>query len=79
MNEIEVKVLTVLAETINVSRDKVDLDARMNVTEGWDSLATVRFIVALEYAFDEDISLDAAEKMISAQFAVDYFTKVLEA
>jgi acyl carrier protein len=66
-------VLAALASALAVRRSALGRDAAMHETPGWDSLATVRFIVALEDAFDHALELEAAEAMVSARAAIAYF------
>jgi acyl carrier protein len=69
-------VLGALAAVLRVKRETLGFDEEMNRTAGWDSLATVNFIVALEEAFDHDIDLEASETMVSVRAAVEYFEAV---
>ena len=73
MGDVAATVLGALASALAVRRTALGLDAAMHETPGWDSLATVRFIVALEAAFDCELDLDAAERMVSVREAVAHF------
>lgn len=66
-------VLGALAAVLRVKRAALGVDEKMGRTAGWDSLATVNFIVALEEAFDHEMDLEASEKMVSVRAAVEYF------
>lgn len=76
MSDVLETVLGVLAGVLKVKRSVLGVDEKMGRTPGWDSLATVNFIVALEEAFDHEMDLEASERMVSVRAAVEYFEAV---
>ena len=65
----------VIAEQLSVSEDEVTLGASFTGDLGADSLDLTEMIMAIEEAFDLEISDEDAEKMKTVQDALDYIKK----
>ncbi len=65
MNGLEEKIIGVLSDVVGIPVSSISMNSDINNTKGWDSLAMVQFIVALEKTFDIEIDIDDAEKFIS--------------
>jgi len=68
----------VIAEQLSVSEDEVTLGASFTGDLGADSLDLTEMIMAIEEAFDLEISDEDAEKMKTVQDALDYIKKNVE-
>jgi acyl carrier protein len=81
MTEKEVfdKVQTIIAEQLGVEKDQVTKDANFANDLGADSLDTVELVMAIEEAFNIEISDETAEKISNLQQAVDFINQKVTA
>lgn len=71
---VEEKVKKVVAEKLSVEPEEVVPEASFVDDLGADSLDLVELIMAMEEAFDIEISDEEAEKLQTVKDAVDYIT-----
>jgi len=71
---VEEKVKKVVAEKLSVELEEVVPEASFVDDLGADSLDLVELIMAMEEAFDIEISDEEAEKLQTVKDAVDYIT-----
>jgi acyl carrier protein len=69
---IEEKVTKIVAEKLSVEPEEVLLEASFVDDLGADSLDLVELIMAMEEAFDIEISDEDAEKLQTVQDAINY-------
>lgn len=74
---IKEKVLKIVVEELNLSEDKVTLDARLAEDLGADSLDAVELIMALEDEFDIQISDEAAQSIKTIGDIITYLEENL--
>jgi acyl carrier protein len=74
-NAIEEKVKQIISEQLGVDETEVTSRAAFVDDLGADSLDQVELVMALEEAFDLEISDEEAEKMRTVKDAVDYIEK----
>ncbi len=66
------KIVTIIAEQLQIDEDQVTPDASFMDDLGADSLDTVELIMALEEEFDMEIPDSEAEKIRTVKDALDY-------
>ncbi len=77
---LEEKVIDIIVEKLNVSRDQVKPEASFIDDLGADSLDLVELVMAMEEAFGMEISDEEAEKLRTVKDVIDYVkSKVGEA
>lgn len=69
------KVKAIVAEQLGVELEQVTPVANFANDLGADSLDTVEMVMAMEEAFDIEISDEEAEKLVMVQQAVDYISQ----
>jgi acyl carrier protein len=69
---VEEKIVSIIAEKLSVEPDEVVPQASFVDDLGADSLDLVELIMAMEEAFDKEISDEEAEKLQTVQDAIDY-------
>ena len=81
MSEQEVfdKVQAIIAEQLGVEKDQVTKDANFANDLGADSLDTVELVMAIEEAFNIEITDETAEKISNLQQAVDFINQKVAA
>jgi acyl carrier protein len=67
---IEQRVIELLALTLGVEPSTLQRTSTYGETAGWDSLALVRFMAALEEEYGVSFALDDAEELTSVADAV---------
>ncbi|MEE9402950.1 MAG: acyl carrier protein [Desulfobacteria bacterium] len=72
---VEEKIKNIIVEKLSVEPDEVVMAASFVDDLGADSLDLVELIMAMEEAFDMEISDDQAEKLQTVQDAMDYIKK----
>jgi acyl carrier protein len=72
---VEEKVKNIIVEKLSVEPDEVVMAASFVDDLGADSLDLVELIMAMEEAFDMEISDDHAEKLQTVQDVMDYIKK----
>lgn len=70
--EIVAKVKDLIADSLNVKREDIQLSASFIDDLQADSLDIVELVMALEKEFNIEISDDDAEKIATVQDAIDY-------
>ena len=69
---VEEKIVNIIAEKLSVEPDEVVPKASFVDDLGADSLDLVELIMAMEEAFDKEISDEEAEKLQTVQDAINY-------
>ena len=72
MENIEQRVMKIVAEQLGVNEAEVKSDSSFVDDLGADSLDTVELVMALEEEFDSEIPDEEAEKITNVKQAVDY-------
>lgn len=72
MSKIHEKVIAIIVEQLGVDESEVTPAASFTDDLGADSLDTVELVMALEEAFDTDISDEDAEKIRTVQDVFNY-------
>ena len=73
--EIVEKVKQIISEQLGVDETEITPSASFVDDLGADSLDQVELVMALEEAFDLEISDEEAEKILTVQDAIDYIDK----
>ncbi|MFW8601031.1 acyl carrier protein [Desulfobacterota bacterium M19] len=73
---VEDQLIDIIAEQLSVDKAKVVPAASFVDDLGADSLDLVELIMAMEEAFDTEISDEIAEKILTVQDAIDHIQKV---
>jgi len=76
--EIESKIIKIVADQLNVDESEINSDSSFVDDLGADSLDTVELVMAFEEEFGVEIPDDDAEKIQSAQNAIDYIAAKAE-
>lgn len=69
---VEQKVKDIICEQLSVEASQVSENASFTDDLGADSLDTVELVMALEEAFDLEISDDDAQKLTTVKAVIDY-------
>ncbi len=69
---VEEKVIDIIVEKLNVPREKVKPEASFIDDLGADSLDLVELVMAMEEAFDMEVSDEEAEKLRTVKDVIDY-------
>lgn len=69
---IEEKVIDIIAQKLNLSKDQVKPEASFIEDLGADSLDLVELVMAMEEAFGMEVSDEDAEKLRTVQDVIDY-------
>ena len=69
---VEEKVIEIIAEKLNLSKDQIKPEASFVDDLGADSLDLVELVMAMEEEFDVEIADEDAEKMATVQDAIDF-------
>ena len=75
MASIEEKIIEIICEQLDVSKEDVVLDASFVDDLGADSLDQVELIMAMEEEFDVSIPDEDAETIATVKDAIDYIRK----
>lgn len=78
MASIEEKIIEIICEQLDVSKEDVVLDASFVDDLGADSLDQVELIMAMEEEFDVSIPDEDAETIATVKDAIDYIRKAKE-
>ncbi|MBI4566553.1 MAG: acyl carrier protein [Planctomycetes bacterium] len=70
--EIEEKVIAIVADKLNVAKEKITRESSFVNDLGADSLDTVELVMEIEDTFDLSIPDDAAEKIQTVGDAIKY-------
>ncbi len=73
---VEDKLIDIIAEQLSVEKDKVVPAASFVDDLGADSLDLVELIMAMEEAFDTEITDELAEKILTVQNAIDHIKSI---
>ncbi len=76
-NEMQQKVVNIIANQLGVEKDLVTLEANVVDDLGADSLDVVELVMALEEAFDLEIPDEEAEKIRTVKDIIEYLAKSL--
>jgi len=71
-DELTDKVVAIIAERLDVEKEKVTMEASFQNDLGADSLAIVELVMELEEEFKIEISDEEAEKITTVKDAVDF-------
>lgn len=71
------KITNIIAEQLSVEKEKVVPGAHFADDFGADSLDLIELIMALEEAFDVEISDEVAEKIVTVQGCFDWAAEYL--
>lgn len=74
MENIEQRVMKIVAEQLGVNEAEVKSESSFVDDLGADSLDTVELVMALEEEFDCEIPDEEAEKITTVKQAIDYIT-----
>ncbi|AIH03375.1 MULTISPECIES: acyl carrier protein [Thermodesulfobacterium] len=69
---IEEKVIDIIAQKLNLSKDQVKPEASFIEDLGADSLDLVELVMAMEEAFGMEVPDEDAEKLRTVQDVIDY-------
>ena len=72
MDEVESKIIEIIAESLRIDKSKITLQARLVEDLGADSLDQVEIVMAIDAAFGVDTSDDEAAKIITISDAVEF-------
>jgi acyl carrier protein len=72
------KVKEIILEELNVTADKVTLDANLKDDLGADSIDAVQIIMDLEDAFEIEIDTDNADAIATVGNLVDYIESLIK-
>ncbi len=73
---VEDKLIDIISEQLSVEKAKVVSAASFVDDLGADSLDLVELIMAMEEAFDTEISDELAEKILTVQDAIDHIKSI---
>jgi len=73
MNE---KLINLIADCLEIERDKLDKNSSINNCEKWDSLRQMRIVLKLEEAFNIEIDEELAMELTSIQEIQDYLDEL---
>lgn len=59
------KIMTILAEVLEISPDRINLNTEQNQLEEWDSLAHLKLIMKLEQELNISISMEEVSELTS--------------
>ena len=74
MSEVQDKVVEIVCNQLEISKEDVTPDSSLVEDLGADSLDTVELVMAFEEEFGCEIPDDAAEKIVTLKDAVTYLT-----
>ena len=77
MNDVAERVKKIIVEHLGVEEGKVVENASFIDDLGADSLDTVELVMAFEEEFGIEIPDEAAEKILSVKYAVDYIKNAI--
>lgn len=66
------QVIAVVADTLNVAPSTLSQQSTAENTNGWDSLAHVNLMIALEQTFDISLDVEDFAKLNSIQSITDF-------
>jgi len=69
------QVIQVVAETLNVSPSTLTQESNAENTNGWDSLAHVNLMIALEQTFDITMDVEDFAKLNSVRTITEFIEK----
>ncbi len=70
------QVIHIVAETLNVSSSTITKESTAENTNGWDSLAHVNLMIALEQTFDITLDVEDFAKLNSIQSITEFIEKM---
>ena len=70
--ELKDKVVSIIAERLDVDKEKVTMEASFQTDLGADSLAIVELVMELEEEFKIEISDEEAEKITTVRDAIEF-------
>ena len=59
------KIMAILAEVLEISADRINLNTEQNQLEEWDSLAHLKLIMKLEQELNISISMEEVSELTS--------------
>jgi len=72
MDEIESKIIEIIAESLRIEKSKITLQSRLVEDLGSDSLDAVEIVMAIDAAFGCDTSDEEASKILTVADAVAF-------
>ena len=70
------KIIEIISDVIKMEVDKIEADPMgigLKLTPGWDSLAQLSIMTAIEDDFDIEMSIEEMEELDTAQKLIDRF------
>lgn len=77
MNDIELKVQQVMADTFGVELSDIDVDSSQDSVDNWDSVNHLNLITALEEEFEIEIPFEEIGIMTNFKLVVNVITEML--
>lgn len=68
---LEEKLISIIAELLNVSPQGIDMNTKTDEMETWDSLATINIALAIEAEFDLSLTPEQMTQFTSVQNIYD--------
>lgn len=71
MADIAQRVISVIADVLDVNPCRININSSAQNTRGWDSFSTMQFIIGIEKEFDLSVKIEDAEKFTSVERVVE--------
>ena len=78
MDEVESKIIEIIAESLELDKSRITLQSRLAEDLGADSIDQVEIVMAIDAAFHIETPDDAASKIITISDAVEFVKQKLE-
>lgn len=75
IDDISKRTISVLAEILDVNTSSINIGSCSTNTRGWDSFATMQFIVGVEKEFNITLEIEDAQRFTSIEYAVEILIK----
>ena len=67
-HSLEARAYSVVAEVLGVSPETVTKESSRDSLPGWDSVATINLMMAIEAEFDVELTVDEGADLVSVKF-----------